>query len=370
MSARRNRPDSQEQSDLEISVITSVESEAGAEARGLTGLVGKLFRLPWVGSEPADHDRGRELRRAVRNEDLPRVQKMLRDGVGVNESQEASLACIATRRQNADLLEILIQAGVDLDQGDRRNRASRVRTPLHEAARKGWLEGVNLLLNAGANVNVEDDNGATPLLLAVRASKLAVARRLLQSNASLARPRKARLGLLHEASTPEMAQLLLDAGVAIDEPDVSGATALHHQAKAGRLAMVDFLLRNGAQVHAQDERGRTALFAVGGKGDAQGVTQRLIDAGASLTHRDHEQNAFVHLAAARYINPKALEWIYEKTLDQWALKNHAGETALDIVATRGFQPLANRIRMDVEKTRQRASRLEPTKFSLFDPPSP
>ena len=362
--------ESQEQSELEISAITSSDDDQLQEPpkSGVAGLVGRLFRLPWGGSEPIDHDRGRALRRAVRAEDLPLIKKMLQEGVGVNESQEASLACIATRRRNLELLDLLIKAGVDLDQGDRRNRASRIRTPLHEAARKGWLEGVDLLLKSKADLEVEDDAGATALVLAVRASKHGVVKRLLAVGANTQASPVARMAPIHEASTPEMVDMLLEAGASLEEKDKTGATALYHHAKAGRTEMVKVLLELGAQVDAVDNRGRSALFAPGAKGDVQGTFQALFDASPQQDLRDQDLNAFVHLAATRCVNPKVLEWLYGNTSSMWSLKNRAGETPTDILTARGFHPLAMRIRSDDDRRAKSAERVESTPSSLFDMP--
>lgn len=367
--ARRNPNESQEQSELEISALTSSDDHDAQPTSGLGGFVGRLFKLPWAGSEPADHDRGRALRRAVRAEDLGRVRKMLKEGVGVNESQEASLACIATRRRNLEMLTLLKEAGVDVNQGDRRNKASRVRTPLQEAARKGWMEGVEFLLKAGARLDEEDDVGATALTLAVRAGKQSAARRLIQAGASPEGGATARMAPLHEVATRDIAQMLLDAGAQVDAPDRSGATSLHHQAKAGRAEMVDFLLKAGAHVGAVDQRGRTPLFSPGAKGEVLAVFQRLLGAGANPQWRDAEMNTFAHLVAARCVSPKVLEWVYEQHPDLWGMKNKSGETPLDIVTARGFHPLSLRIKSDQDRQARRSGLHDVKARSVFDPPT-
>lgn len=364
---RRHAQESQEQSELEISAITTSD-DYDHQAPGLGGIVSRLFKLPWVGSEPADHDRGRALRKAVRAEDIPRIKKMLKEGVGVNESQEASLACIATRRRNLELLDLLKEAGVDLNQGDRRNRASRTRTPLQEAARKGWAEGVEYLIKARVDLDAEDDVGATALTLAVRAGKHGVAKKLLVAGASASGGKSARMAPLHEAASPEMATLLLEHGADLETRDRGGATALHHQARAGRADMVDFLLVSGADLEAKDERGRTALFCPGAKGEVLSIFQKLLGKGADASVRDLEMNTFIHLAATRCVSPKVLEWLYEKKPELWAIKNKSGETPLDIITSRAFIPLSMRIKAEQERTARRAGLLEVKSHSIFEGP--
>lgn len=365
---RHRHHESQELSELEISAITDVEDDQPAP-RGFSGLVGRLFRLPWVGSEPVDHDRGRELRRAVRAEDLAGVKKMLRDGVGVNQSQEASLACIATRRQNLELLQVLIEAGADLETGDRRNRASRTRTPLQEAARKGWVPGLDALLAAKVNLEAEDETGTTALGLAVRSGKHHATRHLLKAGAQPFGGPKAKVHPLHEAVTPEMGEMLMAAGADVDVRDRAGCTPLHHQARAGRVGMVEFFLSKGADIEAVDDRGRTALFFAGSKGEAQGVFRKLLAAGANTQVRDTEMNTWCHLAASRCANPKVLEWVYEQTKGQWFLKNKAGETPWDLITARGFQALSLRIKAEQSQKESVAGTEHRPEFSIFQTPS-
>lgn len=365
---RRHSQESQEQSELEISAITTSDDYESPPPSGLSGLVGRLFRLPWVGSEPADHDRGRALRKAVRSEDIPRIKRMIKEGVGVNESQEASLACIATRRRNLELLALLKEAGVDLNQSDRRNRASRTRTPLQEAARKGWAEGVDFLIQSKVQLDAEDDMGATALTLAVRAGKHGIVRRLLVAGASPEGGKSARMAPLHEAASPEMAQLLIEFGADPNARDKSGATSLHHQAKAGRSDVVEFLLGSGVELDAKDDRGRTALFSAGAKGEVLSVFQLLLAKGADTLVRDVEMNTFAHLAATRCVSPKVLEWLYERKPELWDIKNKSGETPLDIITSRAFIPLSMRIKAELDRNTRRADVLEVNLHSIYDGP--
>ena len=58
-------------------------------------------------------------------------------------------------------------------------------TPLHRAARLGYLEGVNYLLErAETNVSTKDNAGYTPLHIACARGHLHVARALLQHGAN------------------------------------------------------------------------------------------------------------------------------------------------------------------------------------------
>lgn len=362
--------DTQDQSDIEQTFVTG-ESEYNTQANpssggGLGGLVGKIFRLPWVGSDASEHSRGRELRRAVRAENISLVKKMLKEGVGVNESQEASLACIATRRCNLELLKILLDAKVDANEGDRRNRSSRLRTPLHEASRKGWQQGIKLLLDAKVEVDKPDDSGATALFLSVRSGHFAASKILLEAGANPSGSPAGRLAPIHEASTPEMLELLLSYGVDINQTDKSGSTALHHQSKAGRLRMVEALLARNASLQAIDERGRNALFFIGGKGQAKEVLDLLLKKGIDTSTRDVEANTFVHLVVLRCVNPETLDWLYLRENNLWLIPNHQGETALDVLKTRNFLSLAQKIEKEKKPDVQKSGESKLPRSTFFE----
>eukprot|EP01130_Rhizamoeba_saxonica_P012440 TRINITY_DN5247_c0_g1_i1.p1 TRINITY_DN5247_c0_g1~~TRINITY_DN5247_c0_g1_i1.p1 ORF type:complete len:1393 (-),score=361.44 TRINITY_DN5247_c0_g1_i1:42-4220(-) len=86
------------------------------------------------------------------------VEYLRQYGGSFDKSGAASDVCDAAQKNNIPLLEKYIKAGVDINIGDYDKR-----TALHIAASEGHLEAVKFLIEHGANVNVVDRFGNTPL---------------------------------------------------------------------------------------------------------------------------------------------------------------------------------------------------------------
>jgi ankyrin repeat protein len=73
-------------------------------------------------------------------------------------------------------LKRLLQKGINVN---RRNQVGH--SPLHCAALLGNLEVLKLLLNSGAEIGLEDNQGATPLVIALKSRQFAAAKFLMQN---------------------------------------------------------------------------------------------------------------------------------------------------------------------------------------------
>jgi len=113
-------------------------------------------------------------------------------------------------------LTSLLEQGVDPNIRDDRSKS----TPLMAAASQGQITVAKQLLQAGADVNAQDDLGTTALIRAA------------------------------EAGQREMAELLLDAGAVIDVIEaLHNQTALFKAAAEGHLSTVQLLVERGADPH-------------------------------------------------------------------------------------------------------------------------
>ena len=121
-------------------------------------------------------------------------------------------------------------------------------TPLMHAATLGDARMVQLLLDAGADVNLSSGAGATALMRA--AGDQEKARLLLASGAEVnARSEMGRTPLLIAATfagNVESVRLLLNAGATVTDQDQFGETCLTSAAKRGDAEMVEELIAAGA----------------------------------------------------------------------------------------------------------------------------
>lgn len=85
---------------------------------------------------------------------------------------------IVTARRDAGWLAFLLAKGADPNIGNNKGV-----TPLMLAANLGFAEGVSLLLDRGARLNDGDITGETPLITAVHRHDLAIMRSLLKAGA-------------------------------------------------------------------------------------------------------------------------------------------------------------------------------------------
>lgn len=111
--------------------------------------------------------------------------------------------------------EILLIAGLSPNETWYNPEQKRNIYPLHNTAGWGTPKMVNLLLNYGADINLEDDFGLTALFYAIEYGTKAAAKVLIERGADINHKTKKNLNPLYYAKwkkKPEMTDLLLKAG--------------------------------------------------------------------------------------------------------------------------------------------------------------
>jgi hypothetical protein len=133
---------------------------------------------------------------------------------------------------------------------------------LCDAAANGHLEAARLAIENGAIINVQGNNGQTPLYEASRNGNAAIVSLLLQHNADINVKNNNGDTALHIASWnghDAVVLLLLQNGADVNAQRNDGDTALHKVCRYGRDTLVLLLLRHGADLSIINDEGHTPL---------------------------------------------------------------------------------------------------------------
>ena len=186
-------------------------------------------------------------------------------------------------------------------------------TALSLAAFNGRLEITRLFLDHGANPNVENDHGLTPLHVVSQGKchsqehGVGIARLLLERGADVNARTKNLFTPLHSAAFEgrlEIAQLLLDHGANVKAENDARGTALHvvsrgaynSQELENRVGISRLLLEHGVDVHAHDEYHNTALSMATFYGNLE-ITRLLLDHGANPNVENDQGSTRLHVVS-------------------------------------------------------------------------
>lgn len=164
----------------------------------------------------------------------------------------------ATLCERTQVVHTLLELGADVETEWEPERWR----PLHLAAKKNLVSIGGVLLAHGALVECRDSRDKTPLFWCVTGRNF------------------------------EFAEMLLEAGVAIDQR-WKGFSLLHHEAKDGKTETVDFMLKHEADPNIRDDRvqpGSTPLHGAA-RQDRLNAARVLVEHGADVNARtDHGQS--------------------------------------------------------------------------------
>jgi ankyrin repeat protein len=221
-----------------------------------------------------------------------------------------------------DLTEVKAMLAARVNVNAKRDDANV--TALILASQNGHLEVVQFLLDAGADVNVETNDGATALMVAAHNCHLEVVQALLAAgadvNARMLDGKTASM-LAPDHGNQEVSQLLNETSERIEDffdavrsgdvnqvsamhaakanvnwKDSDGNTALICASQEGHLETVQVLLTAMADVNAKNEYGETALMWAS-RNCHKGIVQTLLASKANANAKDVDGNTALIWAA-------------------------------------------------------------------------
>jgi ankyrin repeat protein len=192
------------------------------------------------------------------------VQQLLQEGADPNQQTKSGQTPLiwAAMTKRLGIVKILISFGADVNAHGKNKR-----TALHDACQNIFSQAdrelaqqiVLELLKAGANINVLDRNGETPLVLSAMGGEL------------------------------DLVKLLISHGASVNTKDRQGRTALHRAVRHNFIDVVRVLLENGAEVDPQTNNYRQTplIYAGRGMGGRGDIIQLLLSYGADKDLKDY-----------------------------------------------------------------------------------
>lgn len=299
----------------------------------------------------------------------------------------------ASARRHPEMMELLISHGADVDarsihrdyqrhvtaEGRPKSLDSGGFTPLLYAARENCIACVNVLLANGADIDLPDPDGVSPLNLALMNVNWDLAKRLIEAGTDVdqwdiygeaplftavrLRSRhdggRASIDPLNETDGLTIVRMLLDRGANPNmqlffrpanvrgSTNTRGATPLIRAAGDGDLELVELLLEHGADPTLYMADRQTPIHAVLAGQTKEPAALELIrvlyTAGtdvntiALVSHREEVRGGTALHYAVRKRYKEVIKQLASYGIDMNA-KDQDGLTALDYTRSRGFMP--------------------------------
>jgi ankyrin repeat protein len=231
----------------------------------------------------------------------------------------------AIESNDLKLFEILLEL-VDVNA---RSTSTNGACPIHIAALLANQKALELLLERGADLEMQDKEGLTPIFYAVQSKSLEIFYFLKEKGANLFHVEKQGRTLFYWTASlgrMELLDVLLQAGLDPNATTKLGRTALSKSAWNGSVDIMRYLLKlKNIQIEVKDKNGRTALHnavwgSAGGREgkkmgqnatDSPECAELLISHGADLEAVDNAGNTPLCIACSTY-SPSSLSLLLKK----------------------------------------------------------
>jgi cytohesin len=269
-----------------------------------------------------DYSNCTPLYRALRGRRLAAATELLKAGADVNVRElfnSRTPLHIASSFGSKVLVSLLLEAGADIIAQDIRGIA-----PLHFAATHGNMEAVLALLGAAARTAVNGCEPTNPKTVIPRDYICSARNHVLHAKDKSGRTA---LHSAVSNGRTNIVSLLLEAGADVNAEDDACMTPLHYAMKnMFRKDMLAALLNAGADINARDKRGSTALH-FGTNCNNEDAMSMLLKAGANVNAKDDDARTPLHCAALKFCSEKIVALLLEAGADINATDNR-GSTPL------------------------------------------
>ncbi len=386
---------------LDDGADVSLANNYGATAMGLAAEVGdtdilKLLLEAGADADSPNADGQTALLAVARTGNVEAAQLLLDYGATVDAREQwggQTALMWASARRHPRMIEFLISNGADINarsidrdyqrhvtaEGRPKNMDSGGLTPLLYATRENCMACVEVLLENGADIDLPDPDGVSPLLVAIMNANWDVARHLILAGADVNQwdiygeaPLFGVVGLhsqtdggrasidpLNETDGMTILRMLLDQGANPNmqlffrpanvrgSTNTRGSTPLIRAANNADLEVVELLLEHGADanLHMADRQTPITVVLAGRAPEAQALEliRVLYDAGtdinvtALINHREEVRGGTALHYAVRKRYKEVIGELASYGIDMNA-RDQDGLTALDYTKSRGFMP--------------------------------
>ena len=236
-------------------------------------------------------DVSEELLAAAARGETERVQELLSDGANVDYQDEEGLTVLmyAIENNKLDTVNVLIDAGADLNMLDEAHGWPALRYALRNENEN--IDIVNVLVEAGADLNIQDKEWKiSDLMIAAGNGMVDIVRALLAAGADVSLKSEEGKTAIDYATSQEIRDLLRVAEAAAEVNK-----ELIRAAGRGDPKRVEDLIRDGADVDYQDKNGWTALmYAI--RNHKIDTVNTLISAGANVNVKNKSGDSALIIA--------------------------------------------------------------------------
>ena len=236
---------------------------------------------------------------------LANLTDLIKKGINLNLLNEngSPLLIDSIIKRNMELIDFLLANGADVGVTDYKGTSALMVASYH------YYEPISKLINHNANINHQDEDGLTILMIAIQLGRT------------------------------ELAKSLIDLGADINLKNKKAETAFILAGETNKSEIIPFLYNAGALINEQNKVQKTALMLASASGHYN-VVKILMMCHPDVNLKDKNNDTAFTLAAARNIDAEILKLLFPK-IDNIDHKNKKGDTALIRAARNGHMESVN-----------------------------